>query len=235
LQESLLAEVALYFGETDLRHTRERCREAAATIRDRWNEGVAPERRESIETFYDEAEAYIYDLMWWHTLADDDSPLAYVVALQFGQQHGCRSCLDFGAGVGSGNVLFCTSGIDVTGADISSVLLAFSRWRLELRGLAAKFIDTKVDLLPSGAFDMVMAMDTFEHLVDPVQTVEQLWGCLKPGGFLFGRFHVEPDDDYPQHIVHGFAPTFERMKSLGFVEVWRDDWLWGHQAFQKSA
>jgi 2-polyprenyl-3-methyl-5-hydroxy-6-metoxy-1,4-benzoquinol methylase len=235
LQESLLAEVALYLGGTDLLHTRQRCRVAGEAIRDRWNEEVAPERRESIEHFYDESEAYIYDLMWWHTLVDDDDPLAYVVALNFGRQHGCGSCLDFGAGVGSGNILFCTSGFDVTGADISSVLLDFSTWRLELRGLPTNFIDTKVDSLPKRAFDMVMAMDTFEHLVDPVQTVEELWQCLKPGGFLLGRFHADSDHDHPQHIVHAFEPTFERMKSLGFVEVWRDNWLWGHRAFQKSA
>jgi hypothetical protein len=57
LHESLLAEVALYFGETDLLHTRQRCRVAGEAIRDRWNEDVAPERRESVEHFYDESEA----------------------------------------------------------------------------------------------------------------------------------------------------------------------------------
>jgi hypothetical protein len=23
------------------------------------------------------------------------------------------------------------------------------------------------------------------------------------------------------------------MRALGLVEVWRDEWLWGHQVFQK--
>jgi hypothetical protein len=30
-----------------------------------------------------------------------------------------------------------------------------------------------------------------------------------------------------------FAPTFHKLDELGFVEVWRDEWLWGHQVFQK--
>jgi hypothetical protein len=34
--------------------------------------------------------------------------------------------------------------------------------------------------------------------------------------------------------VHDFEPTFERRRALGFVEVWRDEWLWGYQVFQKS-
>ena len=78
------------------------------------------------------------------------------------------------------------------------------------------------------------AMDVFEHLTDPVEVVENLWTALKPGGFLYARIAVESDEDRPQHIVRDFEPTFERMRALGFVEVWRDDWLWGHQVFQKS-
>jgi hypothetical protein len=76
-------------------------------------------------------------------------------------------------------------------------------------------------------------MDVFEHLSDPVEAAEKLWNALKPGGFLYGRISAEPDEDRPQHIVHDFEPTFERMRALGFVEVWRDDWVWGHQVFRK--
>ncbi len=79
------------------------------------------------------------------------------------------------------------------------------------------------------------AMDVFEHLVDPVETAERLWDALKPGGFLYARISAEYDADRPQHIVQDFGPTFEHMRALGFVEVWRDEWLWGHQVFQKVA
>ena len=72
-------------------------------------------------------------------------------------------------------------------------------------------------------------------LVDPVSTVEQISEALTlPGGLLFARISAEPDVDRPQHIVRDFEPTFERLRSLGFIEVWRDTWLWGHQAFQKA-
>jgi SAM-dependent methyltransferase len=95
-------------------------------------------------------------------------------------------------------------------------------------------IDTKVDRLPSESFQMVLAMDTLEHLVDPIETIERLWECLEPGGILLGRLYTDPRDTRPQHIVRDFGPTIERMNALGFVEVWRDKWLWGHQAFRKS-
>jgi hypothetical protein len=71
--------------------------------------------------------------------------------------------------------------------------------------------------------------------VDPVEALNELHRSLKPGGYLFGRFAAEEDETHPQHIVHDFAPTFARLAELGFKEVWRDEWLWGHQVFQKQS
>ena len=36
------------------------------------------------------------------------------------------------------------------------------------------------------------------------------------------------------HIVQDFEPVFARFAEQGLREVWRDDWLWGHQVFQKT-
>ena len=94
-------------------------------------------------------------------------------------------------------------------------------------------LDQKSSRLPAARYDMVTAMDVWEHLVDPVATVDEIADALVPGGFLFGRFAAEPDPKYPQHIVTDFEPTFKRLAERGFTEVWRDEWLWGHQAFQK--
>src|SRR5439155_269634 len=131
-------------------------------------------------------------------------------------------------------ILFARHGFDVTLADISSTLLRFSEWRLDRRRLPATYVDLKASELPAGTFDLVTAMDVFEHLVDPVGTVDRLAATLRAGGFLYARIAAEADEDRPQHIVHDFGPTFERLKALGFVRVWQDEWLWGHQVFQKS-
>ncbi len=68
---------------------------------------------------------------------------------------------------------------------------------------------------------MITAMDVFEHLPDPVKTVDHLAVALTRGGFLFGRFAAEPDEDRPQHIVFDFGPVLERLTSWGFTQVWR--------------
>jgi 2-polyprenyl-3-methyl-5-hydroxy-6-metoxy-1,4-benzoquinol methylase len=234
LQESLLAELGRYTQCSDGAEVQRRCEHAVASLKHEWEDKVQPADRQSIERFYDESQAMLYELTWWHTLGEDVSPLSYVLALRFAQQHGCRSYLDFGAGVGAGGILFARHGLQAALADISSSLLRFSAWRLGIRKLPAQYFDLKLSGLPSQAFDVITAMDVFEHLSDPVQAVENLWEALKPGGFLYARISAEPDEDRPQHIVQDFEPTFEHMRALGFVEVWRDEWLWGHQVFRKS-
>ncbi len=234
LRQSLHEELARYSGCRDLGEIERRCASALADVKGEWCGAVNRADDQSVAKFYNESEAMIYELMGWHSLADDDSPLAYVVALLFARLHGCRTYLDFGAGVGSGAILFARHGLEVTLADISSPMLDFSQWRFCQRGLTSRFIDLKSTSLPANAFDLVAAMDVFEHLVDPARTVTDLWQCLKPGGFLFGRFHSEVDEDRPHHIVQDFEPTLDRLRELGFEEVWHDEWLWGHQVFQKS-
>jgi 2-polyprenyl-3-methyl-5-hydroxy-6-metoxy-1,4-benzoquinol methylase len=233
LTRSLLGEIAQFTGD-DLDEVERRCRRAVDVVADDWRGQVDAASRESVERYYDQSASYIYDLMWWHALHDDLSPLGYVTALDFAARHGCRSYLDFGSGVGVGAILFARRGFDIALADISSTLLGFSRWRLELRGLPAQLIDLKSDKLPEATFDIITAMDVFEHLIDPVETIDDLHRAIKPGGFLFGRFHAEIDETHPQHIVFDFTPVFARLGELGFVEVWRDEWLWGHQVFQKQ-
>jgi predicted TPR repeat methyltransferase len=235
LKTSLLSEVGDYVGCTDLGLVEQRCRGAVVELKDEWERrGTDAANPAAVEAFYDQSQAYPFDLMWWHTLSDDTTPLAYVVALKFAQEHGCRRYLDFGSGVGSAGILFARHGFDVTLADISDPLIAFASWRLQRRGLVCTLLDLKRTSLPDARSDIVTAMDVWEHLADPVGVVDQVADAIAPGGFLFGRFAAQPHTNYPQHIVVDFAPTFRRLAERGFVEAWRDDWMWGHQAFQKT-
>jgi SAM-dependent methyltransferase len=235
LVQSTLIEIGRWRAIDDLATIRIRCEEALRVLKLDWEHTVHSGNAAEVERYYNAADRCIEELMWWHTLLDDNSPLAYVAALEFAQAVGCRSYLDFGSGVGSGALLFASCGIDTSLADISDVLLAFCRNRFEQRGREAMFYDLKSSSLPTATFDFITAMDVFEHLADPVRTVDQLCRSLKPGGFVYGRFSSEDDTDRPQHIVQDFRPVFDRFHQMGFEEVFRDDWLWGHQMFQKAA
>lgn len=234
LASSIIAELCRYTHIDDPEVIQRRCIQALSDIKGEWGSGVTCQDPQTIERFYDQSQAMIYELMWWHTLSDDNSPLSYVVAMELAKGQGCSHFLDFGSGVGSGAILFAHHGFDVTLADISSRMLQLCRWRMEQRGFTGDYLDLKVTSLPDDAFDIVCAMDVFEHLADPVGTVDALWRAMKPGGFLYGRFHAEQDEDRPHHIVQDFQPTLKRLDELGFTEFWRDEWLWGHQVFQKA-
>ena len=165
----------------------------------------------------------------------EESDLTRSLCRELANLTGCESFLDFGAGTGSGELLISRHGVTITLADISSTLLDLSRRRLAGRNLDARFIDLKSESLPADAYDFIAAMDVFEHLPEPEKTVETLAQSFQSEGILFGRFAAEEDPDRLAHIVRDFQPTFDRLDSLGFPEIWRDEWLWGHQAFRKAA
>ena len=234
LEESAIRELGEYFPDRRPEEIRRRCMEALREFQEEWERTVTAGNGRSIEQFYDQNQSYIYELIWWHTLNYDLSPLAYVVAERLAERYHCSTYLDFGTGVSSGGLLFAKHGMDVSIADISSPLLRFSTWRFKRRGLPVQVIDLKRDHLPTARCDFITAMDVFEHLTDPVGAVESLAKALKPKGIIFGRFHTDEDDDRAQHIVRDFGPTFRKLESLGFEQVWEDDWLWGHKAFQRT-
>lgn len=231
----LAQEIADYKQTDDLASVEKRMRQGTALLRDEWLGNVETDNPEEVIRFYDASDTYIYELMWWHTLQEDESPLAYVNALHLARAHHCHSHLDFGAGVGSGSILFAQNGFETDAADISATMLDFSRWRLEMRNIPADFIDLKSGPLPDEKYDFVTSMDVFEHVLDPAAEVDKLNAAIKPGGILFGRFHSDIDPERPQHIVQDFTPAFNRLAHHGFAEVWKDEWLYGHQAFQKHA
>jgi len=233
LKESLLFELGQFTGNTDLGDVERKCRQAAQQVEREWQQNVNPADQHAVERFY-ELEDGIFGNLWWHTLCEDDSPLAYVTALHFATQRKCHRYLDFGSGVGSGGIVFARHGFDVTLGEISSSRLGFAEWRFKRRGMLANFIDLRTSTLSELAFDVITAMDVFEHLYDPVGTLETLWRALKPKGLLIGRFDAEPDDDRAGHIVHDMRPSVECMNRLGLVEIWRDDWIWGHWVLQKA-
>jgi 2-polyprenyl-3-methyl-5-hydroxy-6-metoxy-1,4-benzoquinol methylase len=236
LSHSLLTEIGRYRGIADLGLVRAACEGALDELKANWERVVKQGGTAEVTRYYDSADRMIEELMWWHRVEDDTSPLSYVVARDLAELTGGRRYLDFGSGVGSAGVLFAAAGFAVTLADVSSVLGDFCRWRLGQRGIAVDIVDLKSRTLPASSFDFVTAMDVFEHLADPVGTLDGLAAAMAPGAYLFGRFAADEDDaDRPQHIVHDFGPVFARLDALGFTEIWQDRCLWGHKAFRKPA
>ena len=106
LQRSIRVEPGNLVSSDDLPDIERKCRSALHDMREQWNAEV--KKGAVIETlnYYDKSAHYAYELMWWHSLVHDQSPLAYVVALHLALQNGFKDSLDFGSGVGSGGCFF---------------------------------------------------------------------------------------------------------------------------------
>ncbi|HEV2953850.1 MAG TPA: class I SAM-dependent methyltransferase [Candidatus Dormibacteraeota bacterium] len=197
------------------------------------------ERRDTeqgLVRFYQETQSWAFDLLWYAYLQAEGFhyPVSVAIAVCLGMDGGASGLthLDFGSGAGVTAQFFGALGCESTMADISTSLLAFSRFRLERRGIAGtKFIDLNQEPLPTAAFDVITAIDTLAHVPDLKSAAANLHRALKPGGMLFANFDVRPpsaenawhlyDDDLPlRWILH--RTGFEQVTSLdGFSIQYR--------------
>lgn len=236
LYESLVQEICNYNGMKP-EEVKIYCDKATEALARLWESGpyTPPE---AIHRFY-ESPHYIFELMAWHSLKDDNTPLAYVMALEFAQQVGIKKHLDFGCGVGSGTILFNKYGIESWAADISAQLLQFAVSRFGVGGWHPTPIwlghQSALGNLKHSPFDLITAMEVFEHLAYPLETLDHLYNALTPGGYLFIQLSsCKPDPTRPQHIVTDPTPIYAKLDQLGMTKVWGDTWCWGHEIFQKG-
>jgi mycofactocin system glycosyltransferase len=215
LQSSLIWELAEYLGCSE-REIFERCRKGAGELAESWRAAV-PRGAEEVSDFYRQNDAYLYDLTWWHALADDESALSQVEALELATGCRARTVLDFGSGIGSLGLLFAQDGLDVTLADINPALNDYARWRFDRRGLSARFLDIGTEALPEAAFDFVSAVDVLEHVPDPRSVLMTLAAALRPGGTLFIHLPTEADSSRPMHLWHDPDTV---LRSLGEAGLW---------------
>ena len=87
LQESLFCELGLYTQCADPAEIQLRCSRAVKSLAQEWRQKVDPRDRNSVEQFYNESQVEIYDLIWWHTLSEDLSPLGQMQMNGSGSDH----------------------------------------------------------------------------------------------------------------------------------------------------
>ena len=213
LRAGLVAELAEYLGRPE-EEVFERCRMGAGELAEAWR-AAEPRTTQEVAAFYRQADAYLYDLTWWHALAEDESALAQVEALEAAVGHRAHTVLDFGSGIGSLGLLFARYGLDVTLAEINPTLSGYARWRFDRRGLSARFLDAGSEALPEAAFDFISAVDVLEHLPDPRAALRSLAAALRPGGTLFVHLPPEVDPSRPMHLWHDPDALLRHLDEAG--------------------
>ena len=105
-----------------------------------------------------------------------------------GEKRG-RRLLEVGCGPGWALEVFRESGYDVRGVDISPRAVEMG----SRRGLEMETLNLELDEIPGG-YDVVVALEVLEHLVNPLQVLEKLKAALVRGGHLVvslpNEFHL---------------------------------------------
>ena len=76
------------------------------------------------------------------------------------------------------------AGMEVTGIDISEVVVKRAIENFQQRGLKARFVQGDIRDLPfsDNEFDYLYTMGTIEHVPDPERAIKEIHRVLKPGG-----------------------------------------------------
>lgn len=138
------------------------------------------------------------------------------------KRRGTFRVLDYGCGGGVGTVQIynnLSSAVDdfeVDGCDVSEGLLEVAREDVAV-GLPIHFFSLKKEKPSEGRYDAVFASHVLHWTEDPVRTISELKGYLKPDGFIFGIETTLSERLYPIDLfiriygARGF-PTFSELK-----------------------
>jgi len=130
--------------------------------------------------------------------------------------------LDAGCGTGGMLDLFTSwPDAEVTGADLASEALQFSRRRGHRR-----LVGADLTLLPfrSGTFDVVTALDVVEHVPDDARALSEVSRVLRPGGILVAsvpayQFLWGPHDEALHHQRRYSGPQFRDVVQASGLRV----------------
>ena len=160
----------------------------------RWHE-KPPETQGDVEQFYKDSTHYLYELIPWNYGDEFNrrvSPLFF---------YHNKKILELGAGIGSLAIALEYAGNHVTYCDISDTLSAFAQQRFQDRGFQ---IPQVKDLTGLRDFDMVVAIDFFEHIHPDAlpKLLKEVSAVLKDDGFLYHRSTFGQQDIFPMHFDH---------------------------------
>lgn len=126
-----------------------------------------------------------------------------------------KKIIDFGCGVGSDSLQLSELGYKVIGIDVNSIASNFFKFRIKKHKSKTKFLLASKNIPKC---DMVLCLDTLEHVYDPYKTIDKLVKT-KPKYLLFTTaFGIHNTDKHtiPQHTDHKVNKIEKYIESKGY-------------------
>ena len=216
LEESFRSELSEY-AQLDASMVSTRMEQSAKRMAAEW-QSRDRSTEQSQKDFYLNNEEYFFNLCKYNS-SEQFAQLGVAAVNLALSTANTRTVIDFGCGIGSLSIVFSRLGFRVVLADISKPLLDFARWRFEKRFLEASFVNLELETPGQSAADLVVALDTFEHIGNPRSALERIYEWLnKEGVVVFNTFspkQIEQDPEHPMHISSG-RKIIPEMRSIGF-------------------
>jgi 2-polyprenyl-3-methyl-5-hydroxy-6-metoxy-1,4-benzoquinol methylase len=129
--------------------------------------------------------------------------------------------LDFGCGIGVTALALAEKGHQVTAMDIRGTgPLEFLKWRAGKYGVPLKIMESEGGPpVLRDDYDVIIAMDSIEHIADWKETIKSLGEHLRTDGMLFANNAVLEDMKQPEHY---------EMKGRDFIAACMDARLMPH-------
>jgi 2-polyprenyl-3-methyl-5-hydroxy-6-metoxy-1,4-benzoquinol methylase len=180
-----------------------------------------PQAVHSESWFYLSSRTYLFG-----NAVHDAGPVADELA---GFMRGPSDVLDFGGGTGNLALALAARGHRVDYLERSALQKDFVRFRIDKHGLEQQIrILDAWRSLPALAYDLVCAMDVFEHIANLGETMTGILNAIRPEGLLaessaFVRntsnpMHHEAESEFAELMR---ANDFEEVHKSEFVRIWQ--------------
>ncbi|GAB4158624.1 MAG: class I SAM-dependent methyltransferase [Planctomycetaceae bacterium] len=113
----------------------------------------------------------------------------------------CYSVLDAGTGTAQIPIEFCrqSAGAKITAIDLAGEMLRLAKRNVDRAGLSERIqlecVDSKKLPYDDATFDVVISNSIIHHIPKPKVVFAELSRVVKPGGLLFIRDLLRPDDE----------------------------------------
>jgi len=201
--KNLYKELAEYLGR-DLTLVEARCNGANVEQAWKWEQ-----YKDDPLKGYREDDLYIFDLTHYQTRLQKSGMLGWFRRTI--RENGWKTGLDIGGGIGENTIIACEEGVKMKYCDVKgSKTMEYAKWRFDKYGVYPTIENEKYKI--NMDFDFIVAMDVFEHMVDPKPVIEAV---AKHTKYLF----CNPDQImfnwlYPQHISKFTLEPYFRHEDL---------------------